>query len=543
MMSSRKNESPGPSSGDGCLLEWMPMECEDKERAGKAKMTKRKRIFGRWFVMMTFTAMTLLTGLAKAETIQIRPYEQTRPFEGWGTSLCWWANRIGYSEELTEMAARAFFDEKEGLGLNIVRYNIGGGDDETHHHITRTDSAMEGYAVNPEHQEGSQSYQWDWDWEKDAAQRNVLEKAREQSGEKFIVELFSNSPPYFMTVSGCSSGHTNPNMDNLKEDAYDAFAEYLVGVAEHFENVWHIPVQSLEPMNEPYTNYWKAFSPKQEGCRFSPGASQSRILLAVRKELDRRGMQHVILPASDETSLDTQLNAWYALSDEAKDAVDRIDVHSYQGAGRAPLSKLAFKQGKGLWMSEVDGGDTLGKAGEMGAALWLAQRVVDDMNGLQPSAWILWQVVDSHISKNGYLGNRDSGMVNVNGGYWGLSVADHDQVELIHTMKYYAFGQFTRYIRPGDELLSSSGHSLAARNPETGKVTLVYVNAGSADADVELDLSSLGKKWSMEGYRTSGSMRDGEKWTLCASGENLPETISLRMMANAVTTVIFTPVP
>ena len=100
------------------------------------------------------------------------------------------------------MAARAFFDEKDGLGMNIVRFNIGGGDDSTHHHITRTDSAMEGYAVNPVYDEAAGTYQWEWDWEKDAAQRNVLEKAIRQTDDRLIVELFSNSPPYFMTVSG-----------------------------------------------------------------------------------------------------------------------------------------------------------------------------------------------------------------------------------------------------------------------------------------------------------------------------------------------------
>ena len=31
-------------------------------------------------------------------------------FEGWGTSLCWWANRIGYSDALTRLAAEAFCD-------------------------------------------------------------------------------------------------------------------------------------------------------------------------------------------------------------------------------------------------------------------------------------------------------------------------------------------------------------------------------------------------------------------------------------------------
>ena len=39
-------------------------------------------------------------------------------FEGWGTSLCWWANRLGYSEELTQQAADVFFSEN-GLNMNI----------------------------------------------------------------------------------------------------------------------------------------------------------------------------------------------------------------------------------------------------------------------------------------------------------------------------------------------------------------------------------------------------------------------------------------
>ena len=38
-------------------------------------------------------------------------------FEGWGTSLCWWANRIGYSDKLTDAAVDAFFDRSKGLML------------------------------------------------------------------------------------------------------------------------------------------------------------------------------------------------------------------------------------------------------------------------------------------------------------------------------------------------------------------------------------------------------------------------------------------
>lgn len=149
-------------------------------------------------------------------------------FEGWGTSFCWWANRIGYSDVLSEKAAKAFYDKEEGLGLNIVRYNIGGGDDPTHAHITRTDSEVPGYAINPTYDETSGTYTWEYDWTQDANQRNVLQKVMENYGEDIIVEGFSNSPPYFMTNSGCSSGAENASDDNLREDAYDAFATYLV---------------------------------------------------------------------------------------------------------------------------------------------------------------------------------------------------------------------------------------------------------------------------------------------------------------------------
>ena len=48
-------------------------------------------------------------------------------FQGFGTSLCWWANRVGYSNKLTQAAAEAFFGD-DGLRMSIGRYNIGGGD-------------------------------------------------------------------------------------------------------------------------------------------------------------------------------------------------------------------------------------------------------------------------------------------------------------------------------------------------------------------------------------------------------------------------------
>ena len=99
-------------------------------------------------------AMLPFGGLISASAQDTKPtYVQLNPadaspfnngeFQGWGTALCWWANRLGYSEKLTNAAAEAFFSD-EGLGLDIARYNLGGGDDPTHNHINRSDSKVPG---------------------------------------------------------------------------------------------------------------------------------------------------------------------------------------------------------------------------------------------------------------------------------------------------------------------------------------------------------------------------------------------------------------
>ena len=146
-------------------------------------------------------------------------------WQGWGTSLCWWANRIGYDKTLVKLAAETFFDPKDGLGLNIMRYNIGGGDDPTHNHITRTDSDVPGW----------QTYDAltgiaTWQYDADARQLAVMKAAYKAAGKDVILEMFSNSPPYFMTNSGCSTGSFNSVDNNLRDDCYRQFAHYMGGV-------------------------------------------------------------------------------------------------------------------------------------------------------------------------------------------------------------------------------------------------------------------------------------------------------------------------
>jgi hypothetical protein len=139
----------------------------------------------------------------------------------------------------------------------------------------------------------------------------------------------------------------------------------------------------------------------------------------------------------------------------------------------------------------------LGKnAGEMGAGLWLANKMISDIQGLMPSAWILWQGIDNHVSTEGYMGNQDFGMPDLGRGYWGLTVVDHDNEEIYLTKKYYAFGQLSRYIRPGYRILANKDYGvLVAYSEEEQKLVIVAVNTEEADREVG---------FSLEGFRYDG---------------------------------------
>ena len=441
-------------------------------------------------------------------------------FEGWGTSLCWWANRVGYSDKLTAAAVDAFFDQAKGLKLNIVRYNIGGGDDPSHHHITRSDSNMPGFAQPVRDNDGAFKVDDDgiikfqYDWEHDKNQMNVLTKLYERNPD-VLVEVFSNSPPYFMTWSGCSSGGSGEHKDNnLKPEYAPVFAGFLADVVKHLREDLHFKLNSIAPFNEPSSGYWGAYSNKQEGCDIKDNNLKSRVITELEKALRKRGVRDgILMTVADETSIDLAINTYKTLSPEAKQAVDRINTHSYGGSRRAELQALAKADKKHLWMSEADGANTLGgeAAGDMGNSLWFAEHIIADMNGMMPSAWVIWQIIDRHHSD---FNNMERNNTSLRGAYWGTGIFDHIDEKLLLGKRYYAFGQFTRYIRPGDRIIASSPSTLAAWNRESGKIVVVAVNSSANECPMTFDLSAFPQITanSAKVIRTSGPVNAGENW-------------------------------
>lgn len=457
-------------------------------------------------------------------------------FEGWGTSLCWWANRVGFSETMVNESAKLFFS-KEGLNLNIMRYNIGGGDDPSHNHITRTDSEMPGWWKY-----NSEKKKFFFNPDTDHAQLAVLDAAYKAAGENAYVEAFSNSPPYFMTVSGCSSGSKNGVTNNLKKSCIGSFAEYLADVCCYIQKNYGIKIKSLAAMNEPFTDFWKAYSQKQEGCFVMPGKMQSDILVRTADALNKRGLSDIIVTASDETKTSRQYIAMKLLSKKALSVVDRISTHTYAPA-TPQIGDLARKKGKNIWMSETDWSSASGEnSGEMGPALWLGEKIIEDINTISPSAWVIWQIVAAYISKipdaKGRLDMPD--MPDLTQGFWGTAFADIDNEEIYLTQKYYAFGQFSRYIEPGMTIIHiGDKHSLAAYDRRSGKAVVVALNTAASCRDISVEFDGISIKGkTAKLIRTSGDIKSGEHWAEIDEISLSQNRITAKLKGNSITTFV-----
>ncbi len=453
-----------------------------------------------------------------------------RPFEGWGTSLCWWAHRLGFDDELSQKAADLFYS-KNGLGLNIMRYNIGGGDDPTHNHITRTDSKIPGWVALNE--KGERIFTP----EADKNQLNVLRRCIAAAGDEAFVEAFSNSPPYFMTVSGCSSGSRNAVSDNLKKECVTEFAGYLADVCEYLEKKAGITVSSLAAMNEPNTDYWREGSKKQEGCHFNAGESQNRILIATSKEMKKRGLSHTRITASDETNCKSQLLACRHFTDEVWKSIDRISVHTYSRAWKR-LGDYAIRHNIPLWMTETDWSHSVrGCKNGMGPGLWFGKKIIQDLTLLSPQAWIMWQAIGSYTGSEPFDGNLDGPQVDMTKGFWGVASCDFDKREILLSQKYYCFGQFTRYIRPGMTVIPIDRLTVSAYNKDEQRLVIVAVNDKSGKRELSLDLSEFSPAGSYGLIRTSGSLEEGEHLTELDEKELEGDILSEKLEPYSITTL------
>ncbi|MFK0002260.1 Ig-like domain-containing protein [Paenarthrobacter sp. NPDC090522] len=510
-------------------------------------------------------AVTAATGLAllptapaaqAADATQItitpNPASRSEAFEGWGTSLVWFANATaGYSPELREELYQKVFGE-DGLNLNIARYNVGGGNASDVANYLNDGSAVEGWwkpvaeaqpghpASNLYNPDGSVDKTqanklaflnaWDpddpasYNPDADQNQRWWVERLAEDQ-QITHWEAFSNSPPWFMTKSGYVSGQVNTNKgENLLPEAEGKFAAYMRHAVELLEQGSGIKVDTIDPFNEPNSGYWgtdinaatgkppTTYTQKQEGALIYP-AAQDRVTKLLAAEL-AKGSTNAVISAMDETDPTKFMTNWNGYSQEANDAVSQLNVHTYGTNDRRRVRDLANSTEKPLWMSEVGGfwtgnpalGDSTSgwDRSNITNGLGIASRMVNDLRELEPNAWVFWQPVEDTYKQEkadkgwgsiyvdfdcNYAGREGYSNRRLNDG----AALDSAKCKVLTNQKYNTTRNFTHYIRPGDFLIQNNDAKTASalRADGTG-ATLVHFNDTPTAEKVTIDLSRFG---------------------------------------------------
>jgi O-glycosyl hydrolase len=452
----------------------------------------------------TDTTQTLATSTVNTIKINIDLNQKFQIIENFGVSGAWWAQEIGgWQEDNRQRIITLLFDIENGIGLSAYRYNIGaGGGGEIQDPWRRTES----FEVGPE----------EYDWTRDANAVRILRMVSEAGVDQLIA--FSNSPPPRLTRSGMVSGGIGGS-SNLGQNQESAYAKYLVDIVLHLQQVEMIPIQWLSPINEPQWDW--SISSQQEGCHYTP--EEAALLIQTLEDYIHELKVDVKILAPESGSWAGSQDFWDAFQSHGSLDLDVFAVHSYastvEDKSNFTQYALAHQPNLRIWMTEwtemQPGRDT-----GMDSALTLSQTIHDDLTIGGVTAWQYWIAV----SKYDY---RD-GLIYVNPG---------NQIP-VETKRLWAFGNFSRFIRPGSQRISSSVNQpklavSAYLAPDNNSMIIIVINPEGDPRNASFTLS--GTNWlNYQAYETSANYD-------LTSNHNGVLTQEYTFPQRSVTTLVVTP--
>lgn len=189
--------------------------------------------------------------------LNFRSSIKMQTLKGFGASSCWWSQYCT-GKPAEEIAEMLYGDS--GLGLNIYRYNVGGGYDKDNVRVTNPWRINESlYEFDKETGEGH------YNFENDKTAREFMNLCLKKGNIDTVI-LFANSPHWSHTSTGQCSGSLLNYTCNLPKMNYKKFVNYMLDITEFFLNNG-VPVKYVSPINEPQWK-WGGASVWQEGCHY-----------------------------------------------------------------------------------------------------------------------------------------------------------------------------------------------------------------------------------------------------------------------------------
>lgn len=364
-------------------------------------------------------------------------------FKGWGTSLAWWAN-VNYPENIKTQITELLFSDS-GLSLNIVRYNLGATDPNNKDIILKSPRML------PCIKNGLNEK---FNLENDKLQLSILDRAV-KNGVNYI-EIFANSPPWWLTKNGETSGADTMATNNLKHNKIDEYTDFLI--ESYYILKEKYPITSLEPFNEPSNPFWTSGN-GQEGCYFDYNTRNHIIRNIKQKD------SNIKLSSADSFSIGFAL-PWYIFSE--KHLVDQINIHGYGLIWKGwnfyldnlNILRYFFRSitSKPIWISEFG----MGGPDNIHNAIKLAKQIYRDLYTLKPEAWIYWQVIEDLIP-NG----------------WGLiQIPFNNPINIKILKQYWIMMHFTKTLREGDTYHFVNNNIIEIQNH---KNKLAYIILGKTN--------------------------------------------------------------
>ena len=401
-------------------------------------------------------------------------------FENFGVSGAWWAQVVGGWGETDEASglpkrekiAELLFSRDKGIGIGCYRYNLGGG------------SAQSGRGNISEPSRRAESFdtgETEYDWSRDENAVRMMKLAVKEGADEVI--LFVNSPPERWTKNG-KAHCEKAGQTNLPRANYEAFVRYCLDCAEHFL-AEGIPVKYISPVNEPV---W-VWTGGQEGCHYRPHQVYALMKILAR-EMDKRPALAGVKISGAENGDIRWFNKMYSIAmlhdKTVRRRVDAVDVHSYFLTPDVPVirhikfSRVAFLKryrkfmdvfypGVAVKTSEwthMKGGRDYG----IDSALEQTKVMIEDIKYLNVTSWQNWIA----------LSNVD---------YCDGLIYENDEPRTFEmTKRYYAFGNFSKFIEKGSvRVEANAGEGLdCVAFVKNGRTVCVISNPGNTEKEIEL---------------------------------------------------------
>ncbi|MFJ5972549.1 glycoside hydrolase [Streptomyces sp. NPDC093060] len=478
-------------------------------------------------VLLTASAALVVSGAlltspaasaAEPAAAEVSPHA-AQTIDDFGASGAWWVNDLKNFDPKVQARVAELLFSHQGLDLSAYRYNIGGGGAG----VTYAPRAPEDFLNS----DGS------YDWSKDKAGRYFLYAAAKY-GVKDLIGFVNSAPAAWKTNGKSCGGY-------LKADNEQDFAKYVADVTDHFARQG-VKLDYISPFNEP-TNSFDSCG--QEGMLVDPSQRDDIVRALGAEQRARHQKTGIIADESTSTvKFNEEIPQWVSQPGTAQ-YVSKLAHHTYDNpsdANRAKVYETSKAAGRQSWSTEIC---CFGKGGTgwaqeydptIDGGLNLSRIIYKDFATAHDSAFQWWVALSEMIGSDPLAKNDDGwndGLI-----YYDPNYAANGNQTLYFTKRYYALGQYSKFVKPGSVAHNVTGAPdgvEVSTYDQAGKWVVVVNNHNTTDTALNLHFNSATPVRAAQAVRTSAD----ENWAKVARPTVRGGTATTTLAARSITTYVF----